>query len=257
MTVHTDVAIRQTIGQLCEARDAVIRHLEDARRSLELAKQHMPDRYGGGFRIDHYGRQNPRAEVDRTFWRRALDLTGFRQVMDAAALADWQREVDGANCPEFTEDNVVATFLTASQQAGEMFDRGVWRVFVRLDGAYRSNTADAFKVLANHRYVLTYMLQSNFRGGQHIAYRAQDQLNDIDRVVRTVRGEVFNPRSLESAMNEAFAKGSDYESDLYKARAFGNGNMHLWFRDAEAVERINEAIARHAGGSAIPRGRAA
>jgi len=256
MTPFTDLARRQTLVELCAQRDRCQSLVEHAQKALDDAGKLLPTRYGLSVEIEHCRRTDEVArEIDRQFWRHALDLTGFRQVMDAKALSDWLDDVKGPKCPAFTEDTVIATFLAAAQNAGDLFDRGVYRVFRALDSHYRSNERDAFKVVANQRYVLAFWVDN--WSGRKVSYRRLDSLNDVDRVVRTVRGETFTARALESAMNAAFQAGEDYECEVYKARAFANGNLHLWIKDAAAVDAINEAIARHAGGNAIPRERAA
>ena len=253
-----DIANRQTLIDLCEQREQCVALIEHGAKALHEAGKILPGRYGLAVEIEHRrDMAGTLREVDRQFWRHALDLTGFRQIMDAAALSEWQRELDGPKCPAFTMDTVISTFLTASQQAGDMFDRGVFRVFRGLDGAYRSNERDAFKIIAGQRYVLAHWCDNwgGLRVHPQLSHRRGSGIDDIDRVVRVVRGEKFEPRALEMAMNAAFEQGTDYQCDVYKARAFRNGNLHLWIQDAAAVDKINEAIARHAGGDAIPRQR--
>ena len=251
MTTFRDIAHRKTLTDLCREREQCIGLLEHAHRALDEAGKLLPGRYGMHVEIENSRvREDQVRAIDRQFWRHALDLTGFKQVMDSKALDDWSREVEGRKCPAFTEDTVLATFLGASQEAGQMFRRGVYRVFRGLSQEYRSNERDAFKVHANKRYVLQGWV--DFFIQPSISRYRSDSLNDIDRVIRMFRGDQFHPRSLESAMNTAFQAGEDYECDVFKARHFCNGNLHLWIKDESAVERVDEAIAEHDGEGAIP-----
>lgn len=257
MNPNKPVATRETLVALCRKRESALELIAHAEKALEDAGTLIPMPYRLSVEIEYERRPDDvRRAVDRRFWRHAIELTGFRQIMDAHALDDWDRQVESRECPEFTEDTVLTTFLAASQEAPAMWDRGVYRVFRRLDASFRSNTADAFQVLAHHRYVLAYYCDG-WSGAPQVRHERWDEIDDIDRIVRVARGEPFVARSLETALNAAFKDGETFEDDLYKARGFQNGNLHLWLKDANAVEKINEAIARHTGGNAIPQARAA
>lgn len=73
------------------------------------------------------------------------------------------------------------------------------------------------------------------------------QLDDIDRVFKTLDKKRFQPRQLESGLNAAFKDRQVFEDDYYRAKGFRNGNLHLEFKRDDLLERVNELIAEHYG----------
>ena len=123
-----------------------------------------------------------------------------------------------------------------------MFRRGIVNVFRRLADKYKTNAAEPFKV--GRKLVMEYMVDSWINDKLIIRTGfGSDHLNDIDRVIKTLDGKEFKPRSLESDMNAAFANTDPFEDDYYRARAFKNGNLHLEFKRLDLLEKLNEQIA--------------
>ena len=188
-------------------------------------------------------------ELDGNMWRRAFDLTGFRQLMDAEAVAGFERGL-APEPPEFTEGNIRATFIDLHQQAGEMFRRGVVNVFRGLSDAYRTNANEPFRI--GRKVVMGYMIQLGWTRGLQVRHGpGQDKLNDIDRVIKMLDGKQFKARDLEVSMNAAFQDCAVFEDAYYRARAFKNGNMHLEFLRPDLLDLLNEQIAEHYGESAL------
>ena len=184
------------------------------------------------------------ADVDRKFWRMAFDLTGFRQYMDAEAHEQFEKELCKETPPEFTRDNIVATFGDLIQSAGDMWRRGVVNLFRKLEGHYKTNSA--FRITP--KIIMEGAAQPRFMGGREIRFGMMaDRVNDLDRVLRTIDGEEHESRALESAMNERFQHFEDYEDERIKARVYKNGNIHLWFKQQHHIDRINRIIAEHYG----------
>jgi hypothetical protein len=104
-------------------RDDALRLIADACRITDMAKQ-LLEQYGPY--LMPRGAQAPdsqervRTEQDCSMWRRALDLTGFKQLMDAQAVAEFEKSL-GTAAPEFTESNIRATFIDLRINAESMF----------------------------------------------------------------------------------------------------------------------------------------
>jgi hypothetical protein len=189
-------------------------------------------------------------DIDRSYWRMAFERTGFMQLLDAESRKKFDNDIQ-KNPPEFNIGNIRSTFLDLSQNAEKMFNDGIVNVFRRLSGGYMTN--DVFKV--GDKIISEYMTEPNWSGGRRISYgRGEDEINDIDRVFKILDGKKHQPRELSSALNGVFREKSDYEDDYYKARTFKNGNLHLWFKRTDLLERVNVIIAQYYGGNAISKG---
>jgi hypothetical protein len=148
------------------------------------------------------------------------------------------------NPPSFDMGNIRTTFLSLSQNADQMFSDGIVNVFRRLSGNYQTN--DAFKI--GRKVIMAGMMQIRYSGGLEFRYGwSDDQINDVDRVIKTLDGKKHTPRELSCAMVGSFGKKEIYEDEYYRAKAYRNSNLHLEFKRGDLVDKINGLIAKHYG----------
>lgn len=257
MSIFKNLALPTTLNDLLQARDDALRLIADARRITNMAKDLLAPH--GAYLMPRGAvlpddERTVRRDLDCSMWRRAFDLTGFKQLMDAQAVAEFEKGLHPTP-PEFTEANIRATFIDLRIRAGDMFRRGVFNVFRYLSGDYRTNAKEPFRI--GRKVVMTWIVCLSFRRGLCIRSGANDKLNDIDRVFQTLDGKPFQPRALESAMNVAFEQGEIFESSYYRAKAFKNGNMHIEFKRLDLLDKVNEQIAEFYAEGALPDARAA
>lgn len=231
-------------------RDKALRLIDEARRCTDLAKS-LLDQHGSYLMPNSAHLRDDakriRAELDASLWRRAFDLTGFKQIMDAEAVAAFDKGLHPSP-PEFTDGNIRATFMDLHARSGEMFRRGIVNVFRYLSDDYKTNAKEPFRI--GRKVVMIYMVCPSFKRGLQLRYGSGcggDRLGDIDRIIKTLDGKQFKPRELEYAMNAAFDKSEVFEDDYYRAKAFKNGNLHLEFKRADLLDGLNEQIAEHYG----------
>lgn len=257
MSIFKNVAIPTTLDDLLSARDDALRLIADARQTIDKAAEVLAPH---GMYLMPRGAQMPeehdrvRAELDTSLWRRAFDMTGFRQLMDAQAVAEFEKSLS-PRPPEFTDATIRATFIDLLNNADAMFRRGVFNVFRYLSDDYRTNASEPFRI--GRKVVMGWMIQPNYSRGLQVRYGSGDKLNDLDRVFQTLDGKPFQARSLESAMNAAFGERQVFENDYYRAKAFKNGNMHLEFKRQDLLDKVNEQIAEFYAEGALPDARAA
>lgn len=238
---------------------ALPKTLEDYTEARNKARTMIESHYESSRRIDSYLKQignylyvdiSPRQSLDLTlkqldmrFWKLAFDATRFSLLMDDDAKKEFDRDLENKT-PDFTVENCTATFLALHQEAEMMFKRGIVNTFRRLSGGYVTNSKEPFTI--GKKSILSYMI-SMWYGYPQIQYNQEQRVNDIDRVVKVVLGKPFEPRALESAMNNAFKNGENYDDEFYHAKAFKNGNLHLTIKSDGALEKINELIAEYYG----------
>jgi hypothetical protein len=261
VSIYTQLAIPTTLNDLLQARDDALRLIEDARRVTQMAADLLAKH---GPRLMPRGAVMPddqakvRSELDVSMWHRAFDLTGFKQLMDAQAVAEFEKSLYPVP-PEFTEGTIRATFIDLRLNAESMFQRGVFNVFRLLSNDYRTNAREPFRI--GRKVVMSYMVGSSYKVGGHLRINygshASEKLNDLDRVIQTLDGKPFQPHSLRSAMDLAFEQNEVFENDYYRAKAFKNGNLHLEFKRLDLLEKVNEQIAEFYAGGALPDARAA
>lgn len=254
MSIYTDLIIPQTIAGYCEQRAKVVAMMADYYRMSKLTDDTMREsvRYGlPSEAMPHLREEDAIKQVDRQFWRTAFEQTGFMQLLDAQSRNQFE-ESNRRNPPVFNMDNVRSTFLDLMMNAEQMFSDGIVNVFRRLSGNYMSN--DVFKV--GEKIVMSGMIEARWSSGKSLRFgRGEDEINDIDRVFKTLDGKRHQPRELSCEMNKAFAENADYSGEYFSAKAFKNGNLHLKIKRADLLERVNMMIAKHYGGDALGKGR--
>jgi hypothetical protein len=197
-----------------------------------------------------------RRELDRKMWSRALDLTGFRQLMDVDEVQSFDKSLEGTP-PQFIENNIRATLIDLQIRSDEMYRRGVFNVFRTLSDTYRTKESEPFRI--GRKVVMGSMVRPAYTMGLCISDSscnyAIDKLNDIDRVIKTLDNQLFHARSLETAMNAAFQDRAVYEDDYYRAKAFKKGTLHLEFKREDLLDKLNEQIANYYHYNALADGR--
>lgn len=190
-----------------------------------------------------------RKTTDRAVWSFLIDFMGLERIMDRTAR-DQFREQLRDDPPEATAANCYATFSALIGDADLIFQRGVATAFSGLDRRFRSH--DGFKI--GSRVVLSYALSAWGSWS-----RNQDEvLRDVERAFYQLDGGKPQPdrtagiigtwdaarratgRSLERAAFEA-------EDDYFRIRSFKNGNVHLWFKRKDLVEKVNLLLAEYYG----------
>ena len=255
MDFRTDVVIPKTVEDYAVSRDQVVGMVRGYYKAVEITKQAMNEilKYGLPYQsTPHLGVDEAIKQIDQTFWRVAFEKTGFMQIFDADSRKKFDDEIR-SKTPEFNMANIRTTFFDLSQKADEMFVDGIVNVFRRLSGRYQSN--DVFKIA--EKIVLTGYVQPGwYSGGKEFRHGyAEDAMNDIDRVFKTLDGKKHNPRELTCSMNESFKKNEHYDDDYFHAKAYKNSNLHLTFKRVDLLEKANLIIAKHYGGNAISKER--
>lgn len=247
MPSSKQLALLTTLNDLLIARADAMRLIQDSQRTLQMAEDGLKI-YGTN--LMPFGAQQResmntiRRELDDRMWRRAMDLTGFKQLLDAQELKKFEDSLYPSP-PEFTEESIRATFIDLQLRADELFRRGVFNVFKCLSDEYRTNASEPFRIGSS--IIMKSMVGPSMRRGLCIRDTmknyAGDKLNDIDRVVKTLDKKRFEPRCLEFAMNVAFEDRAVYEDEYFRAKSFRNGNLHLTFKRLDLLDKLNEQIA--------------
>lgn len=246
MSIWKELTLPPTLTDLLHARSDALRLIGDARAVLKMASDVLAPH--GRYLMPQSVtiREDPvrtRQELDASMWTRAFDLTGFKQLMDAQAVAEFERSLK-PHPPEFTEANIRSTFVDLQGKASQMFNRGVANVFRGLSDHYKTNSKEPFRI--GRKVVMSWMVQQSFTTGLCIRYGgSEDKLNDIDRVFQTLDGKKFQAHSFTSALNASLKQGRIHECGLYRAKGFKNGNLHLEFKRLDLLDKVNEKIAEH------------
>lgn len=189
-----------------------------------------------------------RKHLDACVWTNLMERTGMSAMMDRQAKDEFYRDLCGS-VPEVTEDSVWSTLQGLAGDAVLIFQRGLARAFVGLDGRFRSH--DAFKL--GERVILTNVFDGYGMWNYHSGMR--ETITDLERVFTVLDNERDPEAAIGSLARQIeidrghgwSARQSVTESRYFRVRCHKNGNAHLWFTRDDLVQKANETLAAYYG----------
>lgn len=243
----TQITLPQSLTDMLDHRNKAVAAIHRAKASLDeadsLCKQIGPHLLADGARLGASVDQCIRG-LDARCWTAAFQFTGLDQYMDAEARREFDASLKRDPAP-FTDSAVRATFLDVLPKRDEMFRRGLVNLFRKLSDHYASHREASFQVPG--KIIVHGWSGYSFRGGRHVSHYAYPEVDDLDRVLSTLQERRFQPGQLRCDLDRAWERGEDFIGRDIKARAYRNGNAHVWFTNSILLERINEVIANHYG----------
>lgn len=206
--------------------------------------RHDTDHLWSTVNIDKF-LESCRKSVDYKLWTMVIGSTPLESLMHHSKLEKFKTQMYEEPIPA-TADNIYATMMTLTASAGDTFTSGLVEAFSCFSKDHKTN--DPFKVkpkaILSHIVNMTYGL-SPIRYG-----RGRDILNDLDRCMHILDGKPWHGYGgLVDHVNEAEKKYNRTfcETPYFKAKWYGNGNIHLEFVRKDLLIKVNEIIAQHYG----------
>jgi hypothetical protein len=245
-----------SIETLVMQRDAMVERIEAAHRSLveadELAVAMFGDMHGRLALLNYHGRRREFTsedglgdmvkQIDGRAWSYLLDKSGLRTFMDHEARAKWDDAIEKNDVPPLTVYAIKATFASLYEQRGEMFERGVEKLFRSLSWDYKTNNPVMFGKRLVMRHVVDVFRCHNV-----------DRLDDLVRALSVLDGkpEPDHRSSVGRRLSDARWPWSApvMAFDYFTVRGFKNGNAHLTFTRPDLVDRLNQILARRCPGA--------
>ncbi|SHG79094.1 Methyltransferase domain-containing protein [Kaistia soli DSM 19436] len=244
-------ALQRTISDMIEEYDAKSAVLDQEIRSLGEAagRLEMATCVGGTYGGDIWWRGKP--SVDEKAAHRALLVSAWKAIhtrlnIDLIASANDKRkwEVDIANPPPLTRENVVLTFGDYLLRTRFHLLKGLAEVFVDLDPAYKSHSKVKIGVAGLPKRVI---LQSVGGWGSY----GRDRLRDLLNALAAYQAQPLIAHDEFAALDalHSYTSGSkagEVQIRGLRVRKFVNGNAHVIF-GPDLLLDINRALAEFYG----------
>lgn len=187
-----------------------------------------------------------RQNLDRAIWKHLLLHMDLERLMDRKSHDDFRDQLE-KDPPEATAENCFATMSTLMASADDIFRRGIANAFSSLDRRFKSH--DGFKV--GSRVVLSNAM-GEYGMWNHYA-RHDETIRDVERTFYILDGKENPERSagIIGLINEqrgAMERRAFVVKDAYfEVKVFKNGNVHLWFKRKDLLEKVNQLLAEYYG----------
>lgn len=196
-----------------------------------------------------------RFQVDRSAWSHLIGMTDLERLMDKSAKDELRQQLL-TEPEEITIDNVYATLEQFMCDSGTIFRRGLANAFSNLDRRFRSH--DGWKI--GSRVILNHALNEYGWWSHHSNKR--DTLQDIERAFFVLDGKTppSDYAGIVGAVEKSRegnhgARQSEAQTDYFTARCWKNGNLHVWFKRDDLLDRVNRLLGEYYG-APIPEERA-
>ena len=185
--------------------------------------------------------------TDRRVWGHLVGMTDLEKLMDKTAKDQFRQQLM-TDPPEITVENVYATMEQFAADAGTIWKRGIAAAFSKLDRRFRSH--DGWKI--GSRMIFNRAFTEDGYWSHYCSHR--DSLQDVERVFYMLDGKL--PADLyigvvgaveTSRRGQRGARQSEAETEYFRARCFKNGNLHLWFKRDDLVDRVNRLLGEYYG----------
>jgi len=250
-------ALSRTIEDYCALRAELLDHyaeILDRKKSIEsTTKEIGGNAYSVTANLSFESGEKFRQDVDRFLWRHTMERTGIPRYMDDKARKEFEKGLE-RDPPLYTYDSVRSTLMTAASEAPVMLYRGVYELFSRLNGRYRSH--DPFKI--KKRMVVQFCTDA-WRMPPTLSYERGSVIDDLERVLAVIHETPYKECELRYAINEAWKQGGEggpwvYDDGIVKVRGFKNKSAHIYLLQQEDIDAVNLMIGKHCE-NAIPDGR--
>jgi len=263
----TGIMNKQTISQMIDKYDEAIRTARAGYAMLQKSQDMMREAMGVEGRTSRYsvieGYDEPsevikRIEIKlrRDAWRSIINMTGIRKILSVKRADELDKQLDNwKDMPEITLQNVMDTVNSMVAQSKDFLRDAIKEVYeflrpgVLASNKYKTNQKNGRYELGK-KIIKTYVIQPGYSGNYQINYNRENELIAVDKVFYALDSKQF-PESYRSPLIDKITttsinKGTG-ETEYFKFKCYGNGNLHLEFKRMDLVAQLN----RVAGGATL------
>jgi len=238
--------------------DAGLEHLLAAHAAAERAAGGDPHHYGFDMSRDrhrtvyasHLDRDAFRRNVDRAIWRYLLEASGIRAMMGSEDLKRWREQLDTEDVPEATWETIASTLAGLAGSVPGLIETTAVSCFKRLRWHYKTNDPASFtpRIIYEYAYDPKWPTISRHDGFGLL-------LHDLERLMRIFDGKPPSEDckivgELQLALPKYGEKPESpwiAETEYFHVKAFKKGTVHLKFKRADLLDKLNMVLAKHYG----------
>lgn len=252
--MNTDIARRETLTAMIGTYNQACADIRTAYALLEKAQGQLRSAYmdtpGHSFATNDrnmYDRVGDKAaeailkNVKKDAWRHLVERMELRRMLSIKRRDELDRQLERSEeLPELTEENILSMFQQSAANVSTYLEEAVQEVFEFLrppQSHLKTNTE--FEI--GRKVILTWIVEKGYQRGKfRVNYHRDKYLVALQNVFQMMDGQ--GPvkgyyGDLYSAITDSpDGKG---ETTYFKFKCYVNGNLHLEFKRADLVARLN------------------
>jgi hypothetical protein len=259
MQFDKGVIKRESLEVMVSAYKTAVLEINQAFSLLDTAGQRLRSAFGENssrfdlvFQMKY--KDNPealKAHIKKDIWRSILDRIEVKKFMSNADLNKLEESLrDIKSIPEIEIDTITEIITGMMNTAPDYAKKMAIEAFNILTPGrlahdkYKTNKAYARRALGS-KVILTWAWVEPYYhyGTYHVNYSRENELYCIDKVFHALDGKGI-PKGyrtpLVEAINQTSVQMGVGETDYYKFKCFRNGNLHLYFKRMDLVNKLNQ-----------------
>lgn len=178
--------------------------------------------------------------LDAHFWRRALELTGVREIMPQERRDGWDKDIEKMTTPPFSPEWIEPTITDLLASRERFFAEKVDGIFRRLSPRHLTNAPEGF----GKRFILSYA----FQGSRSYSYPNtgfQGYMHDLRMVIARFMGMPDPPWGSSYSLLACIPRTGEWttlDGGALRIRAYLNGNAHVEVHP-DMAWRLNRVLA--------------
>jgi hypothetical protein len=245
------LATQHGASELVVAYEEIREHIRQAyshfKKAGEVFDAYFNNRpYSSGFASPRESEETLLEGLKVKVWRHIVTVTGFQKLVSRQRVKEFDLSCEKGDLPDITELEVrgfVETIIGNSTTLAQETVKEVFAILTpgkRLHNHLKTNAGEAVWKIGK-KVILTWMLDTWYQH-PHVQVRSEDDLIQLDRVFHLLDGAGI-PEGYKSPLVDAINTIGEYglmgETDYFSFRCFQNGNLHLWFKRSDLVEKLN------------------
>lgn len=194
-------------------------------------------------------------ELDRLrrgYWQLILDTDDFKKLLTNEALQKLNRQMEVANEMEINLTNIQMLLMALGANQEDILIDSIVSIFKRITeyhmNEYSSNIHYYNGWKTNNAYKINKKIIIPIKWEFEPLWDFKDEYERINMDVRHWIDDIVKAFQLiDSDVSDKFESinNQEFENDLLRFKMFLNGNIHVWFKDLELLNKLNYLCGSH------------
>lgn len=261
---HQELIPYSTVVQMVNTYNDARKKIEEAAKLLQEAGKEMNHAFAGVYwssyhgpeLFDCFGASDAESlsrpvnamikSIDRSVWKYLIEKMEVKRVASIARNKQIDADIEAGKMPPITITEVQNVAKSAFANAERFFEEAldeVWKYLRPNNDWHKLKTNDKFAQAIGKKVILWAVERGYYGNKYRVTYHRQDQFRAIDNVFHALDGKGFSA-TYAGELTDAIqaAENGNGETEYFRFKCYGNGNIHLEFKRDDLLTRLNAIV---------------